>query len=122
MGRVKTEVANRGKFKLTDKSLGFYWGVFGEYNFVDNDYINYERGGRMKLMGIPDTHRYAFWLFKVPKIGTRKVLMRMYFDADGKYTGIYVQSSIIKKKEIKEWESEALLWLEQNEYIVRIKQ
>lgn len=107
--------------RLTNKTLKYRWAALGEgYEYVDMDEMTKDWSGelsrreyRIKL-GRP-RHRITFR--KIPKGRKRYIIVALIFDDNSKYQGIKVDNKYVTKKQMKEWETEALTWLIENGFV-----
>lgn len=97
------------KAKLTDKPMEYRWARFGEYDFGDQDEIRTSREVRISR-GLP---KFTIRFWRVPNGRKREVLVTLNFNDARMYEGIDAPSTV-RKKQLKEWETEALSWLVEN--------
>lgn len=113
-------MAKEKSFYLTNIPKRYGWTSFGEYSFADLDEVYKDRSGKMsnrELRISKGYQRYEITFNRIPDGRKREVMNFMEFDDDGKYVRMWSSGKTVRKKQLKEWEKEAIEWLT-SQYII----
>lgn len=87
---------------LTNLLLCSRWDNFDEFHFTNEDALNYDKCGRLKKFGIPESQWYNICFWRIPEKKKREAAIFLSFDKDGKFTGYHTRyKSTFKKRELK---------------------